>query len=111
VLTTAAIFISTTPPLVKDVNYTSNASYACLAESLIFSLFGLLSQLKASGAGILYRKRDATEVRHHIVDVRMARIDLTVDNNSEAVENLLASAGFSDSNHSLRHISRAAAHR
>ncbi|KAG1727425.1 hypothetical protein EDB19DRAFT_2042858 [Suillus lakei] len=62
VLATAAVFISSNPPLVKDVDYASNASYACLAESLIFSLFGLLFQLRASANGFLFQKRSAAEI-------------------------------------------------
>ncbi|KAG2119365.1 hypothetical protein DEU56DRAFT_984572 [Suillus clintonianus] len=62
VLTTAAVFISSNPPLSKDVNYTSNASYACLAESLVFSLFGLLFQLRVSAGGILFQKRHAANI-------------------------------------------------
>ncbi|KAG2088759.1 uncharacterized protein F5147DRAFT_418091 [Suillus discolor] len=62
VLATAAVFISSNPPLVNDVDYTSKASYACLAESLVFSLFGLLFQLKVSAAGILFQKRSAAEI-------------------------------------------------
>ncbi|KAG2363276.1 hypothetical protein BDR07DRAFT_1404757 [Suillus spraguei] len=61
VLTTAAIFISTNPPL-NDVDYTSHASYACLAESLVFSLFGLLFQLKVSASGIIFKKRSAAKI-------------------------------------------------
>ncbi|KAG1807975.1 uncharacterized protein BJ212DRAFT_715158 [Suillus subaureus] len=55
VLTTAAVFISSNPPLAKQVNYASSASYACMAESLVFSLFGLLFQLKASASGFLFK--------------------------------------------------------
>jgi hypothetical protein len=62
VLATAAVFISSNPPLVKEVDYTSNVSYACLAESLVFSLFGLLLQLKVSASGILFQKRSAAEI-------------------------------------------------
>ncbi|KAG1892908.1 uncharacterized protein F5891DRAFT_1197098 [Suillus fuscotomentosus] len=62
VLATVAVFISSSPPLAKDVNYTSNASYACLAESLVFSLFGLLFQLKVSAAGIIFQQRSAAKV-------------------------------------------------
>ncbi|KAG1869411.1 hypothetical protein DFJ58DRAFT_765990 [Suillus subalutaceus] len=62
VLTTAAVFISSNPPLVKEVNYSSSASYACMAESLVFSLFGLLFQLKASASGFLFQKRSAAEI-------------------------------------------------
>ncbi|KAG1803985.1 uncharacterized protein BJ212DRAFT_1395428, partial [Suillus subaureus] len=57
VLTTAAVFISSNPPLVTEVDYTSHASYACLAESLVFSLFGLLFQLKVSASGFLFQRR------------------------------------------------------
>lgn len=62
VLTTTAVFISSNPPLRADVNYTSQASYACLAESLVFSLFGLLFQLRISAAGFLFQKRSAAEI-------------------------------------------------
>jgi hypothetical protein len=62
VLTTAAVFISSKPPLVDDVNYGSQASYACLAESLVFSLFGLLFQLKVSASGFLFQQRSAAEL-------------------------------------------------
>ncbi|KIK43477.1 hypothetical protein CY34DRAFT_803826 [Suillus luteus UH-Slu-Lm8-n1] len=62
VLTTAAVFISSNPPLRADVNYTSHASYACLAESLVFSLFGLLFQLRISAAGFLFQDRSAAEI-------------------------------------------------
>ncbi|KAG1724696.1 uncharacterized protein EDB91DRAFT_1170218 [Suillus paluster] len=62
VLATAAVFMSSNPPLMQDVNYSSNASYACLAESLVFSLFGLLFQLKVSANGFIFRKREAAKV-------------------------------------------------
>ncbi|KAG2133606.1 uncharacterized protein EDB93DRAFT_879886 [Suillus bovinus] len=62
VLATAAVFISSNPPLARDVNYTSDASYACLAESLVFSLFGLLFCLKVSASGMLFQKRSAAEI-------------------------------------------------
>ncbi|KAG1894652.1 uncharacterized protein F5891DRAFT_1194955 [Suillus fuscotomentosus] len=62
VLATAAVFISSNPPLAKDVNYISNSSYACLAESLIFSLFGLLFQLKVSASGIIFQQRSAAKI-------------------------------------------------
>jgi hypothetical protein len=62
VLATAAVFISSNPPLVKDVDYTSDVSYACLAESLVFSLFGLLLQLKVSASGMLFQKRHTADV-------------------------------------------------
>ncbi|KAG2064860.1 hypothetical protein BDR04DRAFT_1109520 [Suillus decipiens] len=55
VLTTAAVFITTTPPLLQDVDYISYASYACLAESLVFSLFGLLFQLKVYTSEIIFQ--------------------------------------------------------
>jgi hypothetical protein len=75
VLTTAAVFISSKPPLVDDVNYGSQASYACLAESLVFSLFGLLFQLKVSASGFLFQQRSAAEVR--IVHCQGVRSELT----------------------------------
>jgi hypothetical protein len=75
VLTTAAVFISSKPPLVDDVNYGSQASYACLAESLVFSLFGLLFQLKVSASGFLFQQRSAAEVR--IVRCQGVRSELT----------------------------------
>ncbi|KAG1837578.1 hypothetical protein DFJ58DRAFT_749447 [Suillus subalutaceus] len=62
VLTTAAVFISSKPPLVDDVDYSSHASYACLAESLVFSLFGLLFQLKVSASGFLFQQRSTAEI-------------------------------------------------
>ncbi|KAG2121785.1 hypothetical protein BD769DRAFT_1747165 [Suillus cothurnatus] len=62
VLTTAAVFISSNPPLVKEVNYASSASYACLAESLVFSLFGLLFQLKVSASGFIFQKRNVVQI-------------------------------------------------
>ncbi|KAG1863180.1 hypothetical protein DFJ58DRAFT_725080 [Suillus subalutaceus] len=62
VLTTAAVFMSSKPPLVDDVDYSSPASYACLAESLVFSLFGLLFQLKVSASGFIFQKRSAAEI-------------------------------------------------
>ncbi|KAG2121989.1 hypothetical protein BD769DRAFT_1671065 [Suillus cothurnatus] len=62
VLTTAAVFISSNPPLPKEVNYSSSASYACLAESLVFLLFGLLFQLKVSASGFIFQKHSATEI-------------------------------------------------
>jgi hypothetical protein len=62
VLATAAVFISSNPPLANKVNYISSASYACLAESLVFSLFGLLFQLKVSASGFLFQKRSAAEI-------------------------------------------------
>ncbi|KAG0701826.1 hypothetical protein DFH29DRAFT_875637 [Suillus ampliporus] len=61
VLATAAVFLSSNPPLAQHVDYISDSSYACLAESLIFSLFGLLFQLKASASGFVFRKREAAE--------------------------------------------------
>ncbi|KAG1803991.1 uncharacterized protein BJ212DRAFT_1549110 [Suillus subaureus] len=75
VLATAAVFISSNPPLVTEVDYTSHVSYACLAESLVFSLFGLLLQLKVSASGILFQKRSAAEVR--IVHCQGGRSELT----------------------------------
>ncbi|KAG1891718.1 uncharacterized protein F5891DRAFT_87614 [Suillus fuscotomentosus] len=75
VLATAAVFISSNPPLAKDVNYISNSSYACLAESLIFSLFGLLFQLKVSASGIIFQQRSAAKVR--VVRCRGGRSELT----------------------------------
>ncbi|KAG2034657.1 hypothetical protein BDR03DRAFT_984223 [Suillus americanus] len=81
VLTTAAVFISSNPPLVRDVDYTSNASYACLAESLVFSLFGLLLQLKVSASGILFQKRGAAEVRIVHCQGWQIKVDLTTDHN------------------------------
>ncbi|KAG1744813.1 hypothetical protein EDB19DRAFT_2037837 [Suillus lakei] len=86
VLATAAVFISSNPPLMKAVNYTSNASYACLAESLVFSLFGLLFQLKASASGFFFQKRSAAEEEYWrgvmelsatMLSLDRARIDLT----------------------------------
>ncbi|KAG1837579.1 hypothetical protein DFJ58DRAFT_749448 [Suillus subalutaceus] len=62
VLATSAVFISSNPPLAQDVDYTSHASYACLAESLVFSLFGLLLQLKVSASGILFQKPSTAEI-------------------------------------------------
>ncbi|KAG2145737.1 hypothetical protein BD769DRAFT_1636424, partial [Suillus cothurnatus] len=62
VLATAAVFISSNPPLPKEVNYSSAASYACLAESLVFSLFGLLFQLKVSASGFIFQKHSAAEI-------------------------------------------------
>ncbi|KAG2034679.1 hypothetical protein BDR03DRAFT_593881 [Suillus americanus] len=62
VLTTTAVFMSSNPPLVNDVDYSSPASYACLAESLVFSLFGLLFQLRVSASGFLFQRRSAAEI-------------------------------------------------
>ncbi|KAG2357049.1 hypothetical protein BDR07DRAFT_1421459 [Suillus spraguei] len=62
VLTTTAVFITTNPPLGNDVDYTSHASYACLAESLVFSLFGLLFQLKTSTSVFIFQKRSTAEI-------------------------------------------------
>ncbi|KAG2064404.1 hypothetical protein BDR04DRAFT_264060 [Suillus decipiens] len=56
VLTTAAVFTTTVPPLPQDVDYISHASYACLAESLVFSLFGLLFQLKLYTSGSIFQE-------------------------------------------------------
>ncbi|KAG1724695.1 uncharacterized protein EDB91DRAFT_122092 [Suillus paluster] len=62
VLATVAVFISSNPPLPQDVDYSSGLSYACLAESLVFSLFGLLYQLHAFFAATRYQKRATTKV-------------------------------------------------
>jgi hypothetical protein len=78
VLTTAAVFISSNPPLVKEVNYASSVSYACLAESLVFSLFGLLFQLKVSASGFIFQKRNIVQVRI-LLSGWEARVDFTID--------------------------------
>ncbi|KAG2357044.1 hypothetical protein BDR07DRAFT_399248 [Suillus spraguei] len=54
VLTTTTVFITTNPPHENDIEYISSASYACLTESLVFSLFGLLFQ--ASTSGFVFQK-------------------------------------------------------
>ncbi|KAG2119363.1 hypothetical protein DEU56DRAFT_123781 [Suillus clintonianus] len=56
VLTTVAVFISTPPP-VKQIDYTAYGPYTLLSESLVFSLFGLLFQLYISVIGQSYQKR------------------------------------------------------
>ncbi|KAG2064396.1 hypothetical protein BDR04DRAFT_1110164 [Suillus decipiens] len=61
VLATAAVFTTTTPPLLQDVDYISHASYACLAESLVFSLFGLLFQLRVYTSAIIFQPHSAAE--------------------------------------------------
>jgi hypothetical protein len=75
-----SVFISSNPPLANKVNYISSASYACLAESLVFSLFGLLFQLKVSASAFLFQKCSAAEVRIHLSGLQ-AKIDLTTDHN------------------------------
>ncbi|KAG0694973.1 hypothetical protein DFH29DRAFT_296079 [Suillus ampliporus] len=61
-LATAAVFLSSNPPTQGHLDYTSDASYACLAESLVFSLFGLLFQLRAFATGFIFRRREAAEI-------------------------------------------------
>ncbi|KAG2346347.1 hypothetical protein BDR05DRAFT_959190 [Suillus weaverae] len=56
VLTTVAVFISTPPPL-KQIDYADDVPYTLLSESLVFALFGLLSQLYISVVGQSYQKQ------------------------------------------------------
>ncbi|OAX34178.1 hypothetical protein K503DRAFT_774838 [Rhizopogon vinicolor AM-OR11-026] len=56
VLTTVAVFITTSPPL-KQINYGADSPYLLLSESLVFSLFGLLFQLYTSVVGQSYQKK------------------------------------------------------
>jgi len=56
VLTTVAIFMTTSPPL-KQIDYVVYAPYTLLSESLVFSLFGLLFQLYTSVVGQSYQKK------------------------------------------------------
>ncbi|KAG2360574.1 hypothetical protein BDR07DRAFT_1461901 [Suillus spraguei] len=64
VLATAAVFITTNPPSreVQDIDYTSPASYACLAESLVFSLFGILFQLQLYTSGSIFQEHGAATI-------------------------------------------------
>jgi hypothetical protein len=81
-----------------------------LAESLVFSLFGLLFQLKVSASGFLFQKRSATEVCIPSSGLQV-RADLITDHNREALENILAPFEFGGTDHSLLHISDTVAHR
>ncbi|KAJ8593446.1 hypothetical protein M405DRAFT_858938 [Rhizopogon salebrosus TDB-379] len=56
VLTTVAVFITTSPPL-QEINYSADGPYLLLSESLVFSLFGLLFQLYTSVVGQSYQKK------------------------------------------------------
>ncbi|KAG0701825.1 hypothetical protein DFH29DRAFT_1069455 [Suillus ampliporus] len=99
VLATVAIFLCSVPPVSDDIDYISRLSYACLAESLVFSLFGLLYQLNAYFAATRYQKRAATKDR--------ADLTATAGHNFQALENFLALFGFGGSNHPFLHISGA----
>jgi len=60
-LTTVALFITTSPPL-KQVDYAADGPYLLLSESLVFSLFGLLFQLYTSVVGQSYQKKKTFKV-------------------------------------------------
>ncbi|KAG2753633.1 hypothetical protein P692DRAFT_20828591 [Suillus brevipes Sb2] len=53
--------MSTGPP-VKEIDYSASRPYTLLSESLVFSLFGLLSQLYTSVVGHSYRKQKTFKV-------------------------------------------------